>query len=143
MSTVARPSKAYLLDTHVALWWQGGSQRLAAPVRERLASGSSHLVLSAASLWEIAIKENLKKLKPPEDFLRTVYSGTIELLPISPEHATAAGLLPLHHRDLFDRMLVAQAQAEGLTLVTADGWIDAYDVPVLDAKPKRSGRGKG
>ena len=142
VSGVRRGQSAYLLDTHVALWWQDGSERLAAPVRGVLSSRSSHLVLSAASLWEIAIKRNLNKLEPDREFFKTVHSGTIELLPIGADHAAAAGALPLHHRDLFDRMLVAQAQLEGLTLVTADGWIDAYDVPVLDAKPGRGGRGK-
>lgn len=135
-------SAALLLDTHVALWWQNEPAKLPPKVRGAIAARSSRLVISVASLWEISIKRALGKLEPGERFPRMVRSGSVELLSITPDHAAAAGALPLHHRDLFDRMLVAQAQVEGLTLVTADGWIDAYDVPVLSARPKRSGRGK-
>ena len=127
-----------LLDTHVLLWWQLEPDRLSSNAASVLRSPRSRLVLSAASLWEISIKRKKGHLDLPDSFVEGIVDSGLSLLPMTPEHATAAGALPLHHRDLFDRMLVAQAQAEGLTLVTADGWIDAYDVPVLGAKPKRS-----
>jgi PIN domain nuclease of toxin-antitoxin system len=91
------------------------------------------VAVSAASVWEISIKHRIGKLRPPvEDVV-----GDLRLrfgsLPIAPEHAWAAGALPLHHRDPFDRILVAQAQLEGLTIVTRDPHFAAYDVPLLAA----------
>ena len=133
----------FLLDTHVLLWWQLEPTLLPAAATSVLQSPRCRLVLSAVSLWEMSIKRQKGHLEVPDRLIDGLVDSGLDLLSISPAHAAAAGALPLHHRDLFDRMLVAQAQAEGLTLVTADGWIDAYDVPVLDAKPKRSGRGKG
>ena len=87
----------------------------------------------AATVWEIAIKRALGRLESPEDLLAQLRDNDIRRLAVTDEHAVAAGALPLHHRDPFDRMLVAQAQAEGLTLVTRDPVIFRYSVAVLAA----------
>lgn len=89
------------------------------------------LFFSAASIWELAIKQAQKKLILPETLLSVLAEEDFAELSISSVHALRASALPLHHRDPFDRMLVAQAQSERLTLVTNDARIAAYDVPVL------------
>ncbi len=89
------------------------------------------LFFSVASIWELAIKQAQRKLDLPDDLLDVLLGEGFTELPISSAQALTAGALPLHHRDPFDRMLVAQAQSEGLTLVSNDAWIAAYDVPVL------------
>lgn len=109
-----------LLDTHVLLWCGYRPEALAAPVRTRIADPSVRVYASAASAWEIAIKRRLGKLTldaTTEELLRAL---SIAPLPITIAHAEAAGALALEHRDPFDRMLVAQARSEGLSLVTAD-----------------------
>lgn len=90
------------------------------------------MYLSTATLWECAIKSSIGKLEVPDDFFRTV-AGDYELLGIETSHVEACANLPLHHRDPFDRMLVAQAKLGGLTLVTRDRNIAMYDVPVVPA----------
>jgi PIN domain nuclease of toxin-antitoxin system len=111
-------------------------ERLSAGGRERLTAPESELHLSAASAWEIAIKHALGKLRlpvTPAEYLRTRMARTRTIpLPIRHEHALRVGELPLHHRDPFDRILVAQAQLEGLRIMTADGRFSAYDVEILD-----------
>ncbi len=126
-----------LLDTHVWLWMISEPHRLGGPAREILEDASTVLVFSAASAWEIAIKWRLGRLRlpePPRDFVpgRLVRDG-IGTLPVEPHHALAVAELPLHHRDPFDRLLIAQAKAESLTLLTADRALDAYDVSVMPA----------
>nr|WP_022929829.1 type II toxin-antitoxin system VapC family toxin [Patulibacter americanus] len=123
-----------LLDTHAVLWWLGGSTRLGAVARERIADGESFVAVSAVSLWEIEIKRSIGKLRAPADVLGGVRSGGFELLALTPEHAVAAGRLPMLHRDPFDRAIVAQARLEGLTVVTGDRRVADYDVPVLPAE---------
>ncbi len=89
------------------------------------------LFFSAASIWEIAIKRASGKLDVPNDLLDTMEERGFIELPVRSSHALIAGALPPHHRDPFDRMLVAQAQSEGFTLISGDERIAAYDVPVL------------
>jgi PIN domain nuclease of toxin-antitoxin system len=91
------------------------------------------VAVSAASVWEISIKQRLGKLRPPVDDVAGDLGRRFASLPISPEHAWAAGALPLHHRDPFDRILVAQAQLEGFAIVTRDPKIAHYPVAVLAA----------
>ena len=91
----------------------------------------AEVLVSVASLWEIAIKNALGKLEAPEDLPRRVVELGFESLPIDVEHAWAVRQLPHHHRDPFDRLLIAQAQVEGLPIVTADPAFDAYDVKVF------------
>jgi len=120
-----------LVDTHVLLWWRGDSHRISAGVREALANPDLPLFFSAASIWEIAIKRAQGKLSVPENLLDTMEERGFLELPVVSRHAIRAGALPAHHGDPFDRMIVAQAQTEGLTVVTNDARIAAYDVPVL------------
>ncbi len=120
-----------LLDTHVALWWLDEPERLAADARRRIADRSGQVFVSAASVWEVAIKEAGRGLELPSPFMETAESAGLLELPIRSRHAVRAGALPLHHRDPFDRMLVAQALDEGLVLVTRDPLIRRYDVPTL------------
>jgi len=109
-----------LLDTHVFLWWCADDSRLSEQARTAIADPENEVSLSAASVWEMAIKESLGRLTLPEPVSRVTVRLGFRALPITFEHAEAAGRLPSVHRDPFDRMLVAQAWVEGLTLVTHD-----------------------
>lgn len=124
-----------LLDTHAFLWFVGGNPRLSSAARSAIEDLVNVRLLSAASVWEIAIKVSLGKLSlnvPFGDlFPGQLWSSAIELLPVRPEHAAAIIELPFHHRDPFDRMIVAQTQAEGAILVSADPTLDAYGVQRL------------
>ena len=122
-----------LLDTHALLWWIKGDRKLGAAARAAIADDASSVVVSAGSIWEIAIKEALGKLDVKTDLRRQLELNRFLPLPITVEHALAAGALPRHHDDPFDRMLVAQAQAEGLTIVTRDPRFSAYAVATLAA----------
>lgn len=122
-----------LLDTHALLWWLADDPRLTAASRNAIADGSNLVSVSAASAWEISIKRALGKLESPPDLVSTVISSGLTPLPISLDHATLAGALPRHHDDPFDRMLVAQAMAERMTVVTADPAFAPYGVAVLEA----------
>jgi PIN domain nuclease of toxin-antitoxin system len=112
-----------LLDTHVLLWWLDDDPRMSVRSRTLIGRGDNAVVVSIVSIWEIAIKAGLGRLEVPTD-LRGYLQGQIarnqfELLPVLLEHAVAVRDLPLHHRDPFDRMLIAQSQIERLALVTA------------------------
>jgi PIN domain nuclease of toxin-antitoxin system len=124
-----------LLDTHALLWSVGDEDRLSPTAHEVLSAGAVPAYVSAASIWEIAIKRASGKLDAPDNLLDKVAEARFIELGISFEHAIRAGALGGRgshlHGDPFDRMLVAQAQSEGLTLVTNDELIAAYDVPVL------------
>ncbi|MBM3773761.1 MAG: type II toxin-antitoxin system VapC family toxin [Acidobacteria bacterium] len=119
-----------LLDTHVLLWWLAASSRLTSKARSAIA-GSPAVYVSAATAWEISIKKRLGKLDAPDDLEAALESSRFQPLPVTIPHALAAGSLALHHEDPFDRMLIAQAQAEGLTLVTRDPRMKMYGAPVL------------
>jgi len=115
-----------LVDTHVFLWWRGDDPRLGEVERQAIRYGQNDVFLSAASIWEIAVKHSLGRLEIPEPASAAAVRLGFEPLPISFAHAEATTLLPPLHRDPFDRMLVAQARTEGLTLVTRDPVIRAY-----------------
>ncbi|MGZ5445664.1 MAG: type II toxin-antitoxin system VapC family toxin [Thermoanaerobaculia bacterium] len=122
-----------LLDTQVLLWAAGQPERLSAAARRQLTSPSNELLFSAASLWEIAIKRSLGR----EDFRvepRLLRRGLLDNgyteLPITSEHAVGIDALPDLHKDPFDRILLAQALAEGITLLTADAQLARYPGPV-------------
>lgn len=119
-----------LLDTHVILWWLNASEELPGEMRDLLATEPA-VYLSAVSPWEIAIKQSVGKLSGPADLAERARDSQFTPLPITAGHGVRAGRLPQHHRDPFDRMLVAQAQMEELTIVTRGKWIHYYDVPVL------------
>lgn len=120
-----------LLDTHVLLWALADPDSLSPPARAALESGATPAYLSAASVWEISIKRRSGKLTAPDDLVAQAQAIGFEPLPIGFDHAQLAGELPLHHRDPFDRMLVAQALAETLTIVTKDPQFGAYGVKTL------------
>jgi PIN domain nuclease of toxin-antitoxin system len=122
-----------LLDTHALIWVS--EDRLAPGAREAIKEGAEAVVVSAATVWEIEIKRALAKLRAPEDVTGLVDESGFERLMITFEHANEAGRLPLHHGDPFDRMLIAQARVEGLTLATADARLRRYDVPVFEIAP--------
>jgi PIN domain nuclease of toxin-antitoxin system len=120
-----------LLDTHVLLWWLDDNRALAEGTKKRIADGSNQVMVSAASIWEIIIKRSLNKLVIPGDFCKLL--DPFQALDVTREHAFAVGDLPAHHKDPFDRILIAQCRVEGLVLVTSDKNIKRYDIPVLDA----------
>lgn len=120
-----------MLDTHVLLWWATDDASLPQRARKRVAE-SQEIFVSAASAWEMAIKASLGRLPAAFDLLND-FEGTLalrgfEVLPISAAHGIRAGFLPGPHKDPFDRMLIAQAQAENLAIVSNDEVFDAYGV---------------
>jgi PIN domain nuclease of toxin-antitoxin system len=120
-----------LLDTHVVLWWLSDDDRLSADAVRQLSDSTNQALLSAAVVWEIAIKRSLGKLQAPADVTTTLLSGGVRPLAVSIEHAAAVQRLPWHHRDPFDRVLIAQAELERAALVTADASLAAYGVPIV------------
>ena len=122
----------YLLDTHTLLWARSAPDRLSGEALAVLQSADNVLYVSMASLWECAIKSSIGKLAVPDGFFRIV-STDYDILGIDVSHVETCASLPLHHRDSFDRLLVAQAQLGGLTLVTRDRNIAKYDVPTVPA----------
>ncbi|MDG4806936.1 type II toxin-antitoxin system VapC family toxin [Micromonospora sp. WMMD1120] len=119
-----------LLDTHVALWAITGDPTLGTELLDQLRH-EPDIFLSPVTLWEITIKQSTGKLAGPPDLAERVRDMGFRDLPVTHAHAIAAGRLPSHHRDPFDRMLVAQAITEGLTLASRDASIALYDVDVL------------
>jgi len=124
----------FLLDTHALLWWLGDNPQLGERCRHLIAEPRNQVFVSAATTWEISIKKALGKLQAPEDMDSVVEDEGFSKLPISLYHGQLAGQLPGIHRDPFDRMLVAQAQAEGLILVSADENIRQYQLRTLDPR---------
>lgn len=120
-----------LLDTHILLWWLADELRIPESHREAIRDGRNQVFVSAASAWEAAIKQRLGKLRAPADLKTQVKGARFELLNITIDHALAVGELPDHHSDPFDRMLIAQARIEKLTLVTEDPKLRLYDLPIL------------
>lgn len=119
-----------LVDSHALLWFVAGDSRRIGKALRALIEAEATTV-SAASLWEIAIKARLGKLDAPDDLPRRVEQLGFDLLAITAEHAWQVRQLPLHHRDPFDRLLIAQAQVERLPIVTADPSFSAYDVKTV------------
>ncbi|HVL62133.1 MAG TPA: type II toxin-antitoxin system VapC family toxin [Microbacterium sp.] len=117
-----------LLDTHILLWWLADDRRLSADHRALIADAHNLVLISAMTVAEIAIKSSLGKLDAPDDLLPTLEAGGFDELTFESRHAEVLRKLPWHHRDPFDRMLIAQAIAEQLTVVTADPHFAAYGV---------------
>ncbi|MBI4875996.1 MAG: type II toxin-antitoxin system VapC family toxin [Acidobacteria bacterium] len=115
-----------LLDTHLFLWWLSDSPSLPVPARALIADPENTVFVSAVSHWEIWLKVSLGKLSLPADFEKRTAEESFESLPLTAAQTRRVALLPWHHRDPFDRMLAAQAQAENLTLLTADDRVAAY-----------------
>ena len=119
-----------LLDTHIVLWWLSDDTRLTARARKEIETSDLAFV-SAATAWEIGIKSSLKKLEFRGELEEQLALNDFRPLPVSMTHAVASGRLPRHHNDPFDRMLVAQATIEGLTLLTVDKRLKAYAARVM------------
>jgi PIN domain nuclease of toxin-antitoxin system len=121
-----------LLDTHIFLWWLNGDSRLSERCSEIISDGDNEVLFSVVSAWEIAVKVRLGRLVLPkalEPYIsEQVWMNRFEILPIDLIHALRTSLLPDHHKDPFDRMLIAQAQVEDLTILTADTEIARYPV---------------
>ena len=122
-----------LLDTHVLLWWLANDPSLGEEARAGISDPSTSVYVSAATVWEVSIKQTLGKLEAPSDLLRQIELNRFESLSIAVSHAYTAGALPRHHDDPFDRMLVAQAMNEGLVLLTGDPRMSRYGVGTLAA----------
>lgn len=119
-----------LLDTHTLLW--AAKEELRDDAHEVIEEIADSVFVSAATIWEIEIKRAVGRLQAPGDMIERVDESGYERLPITFEHAREAGRLPLLHGDPFDRILVAQARAEGMTLASADATLQRYDVAVLE-----------
>lgn len=122
-----------LLDTHVLLWALADPHRLKAAVRKRIEAGANEVYVSAASAWEMEIKQALGKLEVPRDLEEQLRAARFVELPVRIQHAVELRTLPPHHRDPFDRLLIAQAKVEQLSIVTRDRKFDRYGVPLIRA----------
>lgn len=119
------------LDTHVLLWWLDDSPSLSERARSAIANTDNLIIVSAAVIWEIRIKQALGKLEIVPNFYDVLRQQGFELLSITPDHAYAVGNLPAHHRDPFDRILIAQTKLGGYTIVTHDAIFSKYQIPIL------------
>ena len=122
-----------LLDTHALLWWLGDEEELSREAREAISNPENTVFLSAVVVWEIRIKQGIGKLELPDEFSAVLDRQPFTELPITIDHANAVAGLPLIHRDPFDRLLVAQAMVEELTIVSRDSVIADYGVTVIVA----------
>lgn len=117
-----------LVDSHALLWYLAGDERLGESNRELIEGGAT---ISVASIWEIGIKAGLGRLDVPDDLPDRVLEFGFAMLPITPEHGWRVRHLPFHHRDPFDRLLIAQAQVEDLSILSVDSAFAAYEVAVV------------
>ena len=120
-----------LLDTHVLLWWLADDPRLPGPAAAAIGDGQTPVLVSAVSAWEISIERAAGRLEAPDDLMGALDESDFDTVPITIGHALAAGALPPYHGDPFDRMLIAQARVDGLTIVTVDRRFAAYEVDLL------------
>jgi PIN domain nuclease of toxin-antitoxin system len=120
-----------LLDTHILLWWLSDDRRLPNPIRDATADGGNGVYVSAISVAEIAIKRSLGKLESPGDLAAAMDASGLSHLPFGAEHAGHFGVLPWHHRDPFDRMLITQAVVEAMTFASVDSACRSYEVQLL------------
>ena len=120
-----------LLDTNAFLWWRDASPRLSQDIADEIAEAGNEIIVSVVSLWEIAIKRAVGKLRFPERFEDVMAEEGFRLLPIGYHHLHALGNLPLHHRDPFDRLLIAQAIAENLPVATSDKTFGLYPIALV------------
>jgi PIN domain nuclease of toxin-antitoxin system len=120
-----------LIDTHIFLWWDRQLRRVPRPLRAAIEDGANDIYLSAASVWEIAVKRAIGKLTFGRPIVEAAMELGFEILPVSGAHAEHAGGLPRHHNDPFDRLLIAQAALEGMVLGTQDRLMRPYRVAIL------------
>ena len=122
-----------LLDAHALLWWLADDPALGADARQAIASPANEVLVSAATIWEIEIKRRLGKLQAPEGVVEAITAADFSVMPITGADAECAAGLPPHHRDPFDRMLIAQAARVDAIVVTRDVAFTLYEVRVLAA----------
>jgi PIN domain nuclease of toxin-antitoxin system len=120
-----------IVDTHAALWFLEGDRRLSDTAKALMEDHGVDRRLSAVSVWEVAVKRSIGKLKASARFHELLYEQGLFPLSVTDAHAIRIAELPFHHRDPFDRMLVAQAQVEGMSIVSADPRLEPYDVTVV------------
>lgn len=120
-----------LLDTHAALWWLADDARIGHDAERELSDSTNRVLLSAAVIWEVAIKRSLGKLQAPADLAQTLLDAGAQPLPVTLDHAAAVEALPWHHRDPFDRLLVSQALTEGVAIVSQDARLQPYGVSLV------------
>lgn len=123
-----------LLDTHILLWWLSGDRRLPRAASSWIAGADNTVFVSSVTMWEIRLKVSLGTLQVPDELEATIEASGFESLPLLDHHCRGLARLPWRHRDPFDRMLLAQAQAAGLRLLTADAALGAYGDTVLLAR---------
>lgn len=121
-------NNTYLLDTHILLWWLANDKKLTKKISALIENPDNYILVSAVSIWEIAIKKSLKKLKAPDNLKEALEVNDFHLLSMTADHALQIEHLPNHHNDPFDRLLIAQCQVEGLTFITADKIIPKYKI---------------
>ena len=134
-----------LLDTHAVLWWLSDDRRLGERARDIIENPANDIVVSVASLWEIVVKVRVQKLRADiSEVIRALEAEAFDFLPIQPTHLQKLADLPLHHRDPFDHLLIAQAFAENATFMTEDQHASLYAVPLIRCSgttaPNQSGR---
>ena len=122
-----------MLDAHVLLWWWADDQRLGDPARRTITEPANTIVVSAGTVWEIAVKRTAGRLTAPAHILATLSAEQFDVVPITGEDAVAAAELPPHHRDPFDRLLIAQAQRLEALVISNDRALGSYDARVLPA----------
>lgn len=122
-----------ILDAHALLWWLKDEPTLDRAARASIVDPANDVVVSAATVWELEIKRAMGKLKAPDDLVEVLQAESFDCIPILGDDAIMAARLPMHHRDPFDRMILAQALRLEAVVVSRDRAFDAYDVPVLRA----------
>lgn len=125
-------SSRYLIDTHIFVWAMEESKLLPKSIKNKIIDPNNEIFVSVASIWEIVIKRNLKKIRIAFDIETSIGKAGIQVLAIETSHALKTEKLPPHHKDPFDRMLVAQAIVEKLIIITLDEKIKKYDVKILN-----------
>ena len=120
-----------ILDTHAALWWLSGDDRFGAAAEAEITDSTNQVLLSAVVVWEVSIKRSLGKLEAPGDLAAALIAGGAQPLPVGLDHAAVVEGLPWHHRDPFDRLLIAQATVERAAIVSADEMLRGYEVRVV------------
>lgn len=128
-----KKSNSFLVDTQIFIWWMEQNKRLSEDVVALLNDTDKKIYISVASIWEIVIKKANKKLRTPHDIEGGIKEAGFTVLPIEISHVLTVGVLPLHHKDPFDRVLIAQAKVEDIPLITADKNIWKYPIAVVKA----------
>ena len=123
----------FLLDTHVFIWAMEESKRLSQDIKDKIINPRNKIFISVATVWEIVIKKAIKQIRLNFDIETSIRNAGFEVVPIKLPHALGVEKLPLHHRDPFDRVLISQAKAENLILITADRKIWKYRIKILKA----------